>query len=202
MVAVGLKRKKALLYSPITITPEAEGEIKKLGKVEHILAPNMLHHLYAGLAKKQYPGAGLYGPIGLQKKRKDLIFDGLLDNSGTYAWQSELETHQIEGMKMMQETVLFHKKSKTLICSDLIQNFKEIRGAWTKFYLRYLAGGIDNKPGLSRAVRFTFNDKKKARAKIDQLIALKPEKIIMAHGDVIEQDAANILTEVYAWLKG
>ena len=48
MTIVRLSGSKLLLHSPIEETPELVREVRALGTVAHIIAPNRLHHLFVG----------------------------------------------------------------------------------------------------------------------------------------------------------
>ena len=199
MTAVALKNKEVILYSPIPITTAIEERIANLGTVKYIIAPNLFHHLYAGDARSAFSRSKLYSPPGLVKKRKDLSIDHVIGEA-QLPWSAELETITIEGTDILQETVLYHKKSKTPICCDLMQNLQQVRGTFTHIYTRFL-GDIYEKPGLSRLLRFAFRDKARARDSIDRILALEIEKVVMAHGEVVHGNGREVLQDVYAWLK-
>jgi len=59
MVVVKLDTGGLWLHSPIQIDDQLFKEINSLGKVEHIVAPNCFHHLFASSAKARFPEAVL-----------------------------------------------------------------------------------------------------------------------------------------------
>ena len=72
MTVVRLASGKLWLHSPVPFTPALQAELKALGEVGTIVAPNKMHHLFAGECAALYPEAQLYGAPGLRKKRPDL----------------------------------------------------------------------------------------------------------------------------------
>ncbi|MEM8640022.1 MAG: DUF4336 domain-containing protein [Cyanobacteria bacterium P01_G01_bin.54] len=79
------------LHSPIAITPERVAQINRLGTVEHIVAPNLLHHLFVGNWSQEYPKAKLWAAPGLETRRKDLDFAGILQDHAEADWASDIE---------------------------------------------------------------------------------------------------------------
>ena len=104
----------------------------------------------------------------------------------------------IEGT-ILNETVFLHTPSGTLICSDLIENFKTSDHWLTRVYLK--ASGVYGKPGLSRALRIAFRDKRAARQSIDAILERPFEGICLAHGDPILRGGREALRESYRWLR-
>jgi hypothetical protein len=188
-----------LVHSPVALDDTLKSEIEALGRVAHIVAPNLYHHLHAGNAAKAFPAAKLHGPAGLIKKRPDLDFGAVLGEQSEPGWPDALESLEIRG-SLLGETVFFHRPSGTLVSADLIENFSRADDWWTRLYLE--AGGIYGKVGLSRMLRLAYRDRKQARRSIDRILDWDFNRIILAHGDPIVSDASDALRETYGWLKG
>ncbi len=187
-----------LLHSPIAITPELRAQIDALGPVQHIVCPNLFHHLHAGGARELWPQALLHGPAALQAKRSDLHFDAVFSEQLHPDWAQDLVAITIEG-SMLGETVLFHPVSKTLITVDLVENFSHCDHAPTRWYLKL--GGIYGRVGWHRLLQLVYRNKSKARASVDRILALPFERVLVAHGNRnIEHDARNALREGLRWL--
>lgn len=196
MTVVRLANGDVVVHSPIRLDDALAAEIEAIGPVRHILAPNNYHHLYAGAVKERYPSATLYGSPKLAKKRKDLRFDRAhteLDVGG------ELVALPVDGC-LLHETDFFHAPSKTLIASDLIENFHGSDHAPTRAYLKL--NGIWKKPGVSTLIKVLYRDKKAARKSLDRILEQPFERISIAHGDPIVNDAKDVLRDNYAWLRG
>src|SRR4051812_45582183 len=58
------------VYSPCALTDEQAGDIERAGEVAHVVAPNLLHYLYAGAAKARWPRATLWAPPALVEKAR------------------------------------------------------------------------------------------------------------------------------------
>jgi hypothetical protein len=199
MSVLRLKDGSLLMYSPIPLAPDLKAEVDALGPVRHIVAPNIYHHLSAGDWKEAYPDALLHGARGLEKRRKDLDIDLELKGEAHPDWAEDLDTMFLDGT-MLNETVFFHPSSRTLVVSDVIENFETSPHWPTRMYLKM--GGIHGKPGLSRPLRMVFRDKPAARRAIDRMLDWDFDRIVLAHGDVIERDGRDQLRDAYTWLEG
>ncbi|NNK41351.1 MAG: DUF4336 domain-containing protein [Deltaproteobacteria bacterium] len=199
MTVVRLRDGALLVHSPIAMTPGLKAEVDAIGPVRHIVAPNCYHHLYAGEWKNAHPDARLHAAKGLEKRRKDLAIDSELSSETHPGWGDELATSLLDGT-MLNETVFFHRPSRSLIVADVIENF-ETSAHWpTRAYLKL--GGIHGQPGLSLPLRLVFRDKKRARRSIDEILSWDFDRIVLAHGNVIESGGRDILKDAYTWLKG
>ena len=199
MTVVRLGDGTLFLHSPIAIDDASQREIDALGEVAHIVAPNLFHHVHAGGAVARYPSAKLHIAPGLEKKRPDLASGSALSAAQDPSWRGELEAMPIEGT-ILHETAFIHHPTGTLICSDLVENFKRSDDWVTRTYLKL--SGIYGKPGLSRALRIAFRDKEAARRSIDAILERPFDRISVAHGEPIARGGKEALRASYTWLKG
>lgn len=197
MTVIRLSSGAVLLYSPIPLTADLRAAIDAIGPVQHIVCPNLFHHMYAGEAIKVYPGAKLYGPAKLHKKRSDLRFDAVLSEVPDEEWQNDLLAITIEG-SLMGETVFYHRVSKTLITSDLVENFQTHPHWFTRSYLQM--NGMLGKVTWPPMMRIVYLHRKAARASVERMLALPFERIVIAHGDIITDDARATLRRGLEWL--
>ena len=100
----------------------------------------------------------------------------------------DLELIEVRGMPKIQERVMFHRASKTLIVADLLFNLQAEAGRWTLGFMRAMAG-IREYPGMSRLFRFCIKDRSAFAASMREIAALDFERIVVAHGEPIVEDA-------------
>lgn len=197
MTVLRLGNGSLLLHSPVPITPALRAEVDALGVVRHIVCPNPYHHLYAGEALAAWPQALLHGPASLQRKRKDLRFGATLTEMPHPDWAGQLQLIHIDGC-LLDETVFYHPESRTLIASDLVENFHHAEHLPTRWYLKL--GGIFGKVGWHRLMRVVYRDRKAARASLERILALPFERVVLAHGDILERDAREQVRQGMSWL--
>lgn len=198
MTVVRLSGGGLLLHSPVPVTPELRAEIDVLGPVRHIVCPNLFHHLYAGQAAAAWPQAILHGPAKLHRKRADLPFKAVLTATPHADWAADFELLTIEGC-LLGETVFYHPATRTLIAADLVENFKDAAHAPTRWYLKL--GGLLGNVGWHPLLRMVYVQRRKARACIDRLLQWPFERLVLAHGEVIERDAREQVRQGLSWLK-
>ena len=200
MTVVRLSDGGLILISPIAINDGLAAELAEHGPVAHIVAPNAFHHLHAGTAKARYPQARLYGVKRLERKRKDLNFDEILDGDTPAAWCDELQQQRVEGTPLVNEVVFFHVASKTLIVTDLIFNVHEVKGLLTGMMLRI--AGAHKCCAQGREWRLFTRDRAAASASARKILSWEPTRLIMAHGEILEQNVQSSLQRNLAWMLG
>lgn len=197
MTVLRLSSGAVLLHSPIELSDDLRAAIDAIGPVQHIVCPNLFHHVYAGEAVAAYPQALLHGPLKLHRKRSDLHFDAVLSDAPHADWQQDLLPVTIAG-SLLGETVLFHPASRTLITSDLVENFKTHPHWLTRNYLKL--NGVLGHVTWPRIMRVVYLDRNAARASVERILALPFERVIIAHGDIIGENARETLRAGLKWL--
>jgi hypothetical protein len=186
------------VHSPIALTGDLRAEIERLGTVRHIVAPNLYHHVYAGEAQKAWPDAMLHAPAALARKRPDLRIDATLGPRAHREWEGTLEPLVMEG-SALDETVLLHPKTRTLVSCDLVEQFSSTDHLPSRIYFQSM--GIWKQPGLARVLRLIYRDRRAARRSFDALLERSFDRIVLSHGDLIEANGREILRDVYSWLR-
>jgi hypothetical protein len=198
MTVVRLSNGGLWIHSPVEMSPRLRQQLDSLGEVKHIVCPNMYHHVYAAQAVAAYPAALLHGPHALRRKRRDLVFSGTLSDTPHPDWDGDLVPLMING-SLLRETVFFHTRSRTLITSDLVENFRSSPHWPTRTYLKLC--GIHGNITWSKPLRMLYRDPVLARTSIDRLLKWPFERIVIAHGELILDNAHSSLERGLSWLK-
>ena len=101
----------------------------------------------------------------------------------------------------MEEVVFFHRKTRTLVLADLIENFEpgKIGGAY-RWLVRF-AGAADPDGKAPIDLRLTFSGRKDAaRASFERMLAWEPDKVILAHGRWYNRNGSAELRRAFRWL--
>lgn len=185
------------VHSPIRIDDSTKAEIDALGPVRHVIAPNAFHHLFVGDFVAHYPDARVYAPRKLKTKRADLRIDVELE-SCEGEWEGAFEAIPIPGT-LLHETALIHTPTRTLISPDILENFETSPHWFTRWYLK--AFGIHGKAAVGLPLRVFYRDRKAARGAMDAILEHEIDRIVLAHGDLVTEDAKSTLREAYTWLR-
>ncbi|WP_338467483.1 DUF4336 domain-containing protein [Novosphingobium sp. ZN18A2] len=204
MVLVRLADGALWAWSPIALTPELEAEVRALGEVRHLIGPNKIHHLSLGAWQQAFPQAKLWGTWELVKKRRDLAFDGKLGDIVPPEWLGEIDHYCFDNSAFIDEVDFFHRPSRTAIFADLTENFSRafIDDNW-KWWQRPIARAWKIVEPFGYApleMRASFRNRREARRKMLRLIAEKPERVVMAHGEIVRENGAEYLKRAFAWL--
>lgn len=197
MTVIRLSDGGLFIHSPVSLNPELQREVDALGTVKAIVAPSRFHHLSVGMWMQAYPNAVVCACPGLPEKRTDLRWDRVLTDEPEKEWQGELEQVFFSARPLENEVVFFHSRSRTLVCADLLFNLSHHTSWFTRF-VAFLFGNW--KPGPTWLERFLMKDRAAARQQVDRMLAWNPERIILAHGDLVEKDGCEVLRRAYAWL--
>jgi hypothetical protein len=101
----------------------------------------------------------------------------------------------------MTEVVFFHIASRTLVLTDLIENFESGKVGPLMRFLIWL-GGVRNPDGSTpRDMRLSFRRQRpQVRAAVETMIGWDPERVILAHGRWYASDARAELQRAFRWI--
>jgi len=206
MTVVRLIDNRLMLISPIKLTTALTNELNKLGVVSVIIAPNLMHHLYLEACAKAFSSAKVYVTSGLEEKYKHLATINVLAQTAPKEWEGCVELHyfhgfavmELTGARLINEVVFFHKASQTLVLTDTAYNIGSNSSFLTKL-VTYLLGSY-KKLGPTLAEKLASKDKKSLLASYQKIMEWPFQKIIMAHGEVVESDGKAKFTKGYNWL--
>jgi hypothetical protein len=198
MTVVRLHNGALWLHSPVPLSAEVCAQLRALGDVKYIVAPNKMHHLFLSACTEAFPNAQLFGAPGLRKKRPDLPMLHELQRIAEPQWAQDLSQTFFGGMPIGNETVWFHKPSKTLIVTDLLQLWKgDLPFASRAFAM---LTGVSKQLSVPRTVRLAIKDKAAARASAEQILQYPFERVVVAHNAIVEDNAHAAVEEAFRYL--
>ncbi|WP_374029840.1 DUF4336 domain-containing protein [Bdellovibrio bacteriovorus] len=196
MTVLRLSPGQLMVISPIKVTPQIENEIRELGRVRYIVAPNCMHHLFFNDFVELFPEAERWGPRDLRHKRTDIILAGVIEEGTSLPWEPEVASAVIKASPpLFEEIIFFHHESQTLIVTDLFYNLHRFNNGIEKFFARL--NGVYKKLTMSRIGRRFFSDKKSLRAAAERVTVWKPQTLIMAHGKVLTSEVPSELEKAF-----
>lgn len=198
MTVLRLAGDALLVHSPVALSPELQAEVDALGRVAHLYSPNTFHHLRLGDWAAVYPRAKVHAPPGLVKKRPDVRITRLHGSQPEPDFHGLVDERRIEGF-LLEEAVLFHRPSGTLVVADLVHNVGRPSHWWTRLYTT--AAGFYGTVNVSRVIRLTaFTDRHAARRCVDDVLALPLTRVVVGHGEPLLDDARAQLARAYEFL--
>lgn len=206
MTIVQLTDRSLWVHSPIKPDEKLLKEVNKLGEVKHLVSPNKIHYAYIQEWKSYYPKAKAWSSPGVEKRARSqhikVDFDRSLEDNAPSDWSEEINQLIFKGSRALEEVVFFHKASRTLILTDLIENFEPKRTSNLFWKAIYKLAGIaypDGKTPIDLRLSF-FGQKAQARECYDRMLSWQPEKIILAHGRWYDSNGTEELKRAFKWL--
>ncbi len=205
MTVVRLNDGQLWVHSPIAYTPELAAQLDALGEVSHLVSPNMIHYAHIPGWAEHYPNARTWASPGVRERAQgqgiDVWFSDDLGDDPSEAWYEEIDQLRFRGSSVMEEMVFFPRPSRTLIVTDLIENFDPAKVHWAYRGLLRLTGVVAPHGQAPLDYRFTFRGRKKqARACFEAMLGWQPERILLAHGNWIQHDGTAALKRAFRWL--
>lgn len=202
MTVIRLPRGGIWLHSPTEPTDEAVAAVRSLGPVKYLIAPNSIHYWWIPDWKRRFPESEVHAVAGLERTAKrSLPENKALDASCPASWAGVIDQVIVPG-DLFTEAAFFHVPSRTLILTDLIENFEpeRARNRVLRWVLR-LSGAADPDGKAPFDMQLSFLRHRKAlRAAVERMIAWNPERILIAHGRWYERDAVAELRRAFRWV--
>ena len=194
MAVLRLGGRKLLVYSPVFLTADVREKLDELGDVAWIVSPNKIHNQTLTAYRTAWSDAALLAPPGLPERRRELEFDAVLDRHGQDAWRSEVDVAVTAGNTFFSEVLLYHRRSKTLLVGDLVENLRDESTS----RVGQLALGLFGlkRPAASPEFRWYTHDAAAFETSLSAARAWAFERIFLCHGELIRDDAAGVFGTV------
>jgi hypothetical protein len=206
MTIIRLAGGDLLLHSATRFSSALREQLERLGTIRYFLAPSIAHWVFVPGWQEVLPDALLWAVPGLGARKEvreaGLRVDRELVDGTPEEWADEIETVLVSG-PLFAEIALFHKPSRTVVLTDLVQNVRpEELPRGPRIMAQFL--GITAPDGtaplyLRLLLRFGGRAAELAGA---CLIGWAPEHVTFAHGDWFKRDAADRLRRSLRWLTG
>ena len=206
MTIVRLSGERLVLISPVKLDSKTISQINTLGTVKYIVAPNLFHHLFFPACQNIYPEASAIVPPGL-KTRISQIESDYIFTQDRIDFKGEIEYFLLAGFPSSiptesatsNEIVFYHLESKTLILTDSAFYFDRSFPLLTQFFSRIVGCYQQLRPSISNKFNLAIKDKEIVTASITRLLQWDFERVIIAHGTIVEENAKERLRSGYEW---
>jgi hypothetical protein len=202
MTVIRLEDCGLFIHSPTPLTPALKREIEAIGAPRWLIGPNRIHYWWIPEWREAYPEAAIYlAPRVRKQAGRHIDFPTLtLEGNSFYPWDRDIATLAVPG-SFLTEFDFFHRPSRTLVLTDLIENFEPRKLGPVMRFLTWIGGAQDPDGQMPRDLRLTFSwHKAEMRKAAETMIAWQPERIIIAHGRWYEKDGTAELRRAFRWL--
>ena len=182
-----------VIHSTGPFTPEDVAAINALGKPRWLLDTMLRHETFAKNGRAAFPEATYLAPEGFSKGA-GFPTQPLVNQPD---WSGEIEVLRLDGVPSMEEHVVLHRSTRTLIVADLIFNFGQEVSVWTHL-LMTVAVGAKHDPGMARSIRWTARDRPALRDSLARMMTWDFDRLIVGHGNPVATGAKTQVAEALA----
>jgi hypothetical protein len=188
MIVIKLGDGSLWVNSPVVATRAEADRLEQLGPIAHLVSPTPLHDWRLAGCAELFPRARLW------KART-------LGDTPPEAWKGEIDQLLFRGSIALTEAEFFHRRSRTLIMGDFLQNFQPEPGRALRNAALDLGGILQG--GAPRDLRLSFFGKRRrdqGRDSLHKMLAWDFDKLVVAHGDCVTDDARAFVERSFRWL--
>ena len=200
MTIVRLTNGGLWVHSPTALSAELKRDVDALGTVSTLVAPNNAHNLWLLEWDSAYPDANVYVARGIPKKLPALADYRFIDAQAQALWSDDLVLENMGGVPFFDESAFLHRASKSLIVTDIVQNHRgREHTGFAKVMTRLVLEPIGFKDiCIAPPLRFKFmiKDRPAFMMFINAIQGWDFDRIIVTHGDIIEDDAKGTLARL------
>jgi len=205
MTIIRLRDGALWLHSPTRYDPRLHRDIAALGPIRQLVAPNIAHWTYLKAWQDHCPEALTWAAPNLRQRgqvqRSGLRVDRVLEDAAPPEWAADLRQTIVPGGLAFREVGFFHGPSRTLILTDLVLNLEPAKMPALLRPLLKLARMTTPHGQPPPYLRLVVKLRRQAAARAAaELVALKPERVIFAHGLWFAGDATARLRHALRWL--
>lgn len=188
------------LHSPAPLTGELRASLDALGPPRFVVAASAVHgHRFMEQYREAYPDLELWAAPGLDRRRKDLAFDGLLGSVPDPRWSDDIDQAVFLG-HLVPEVLFRHRASRTLIVGDLLTAVETDRAMPASARLAWRLEGVYGRPGMPRTVRLATRNRRAARHSLECILAWDFDRVIVGHGRLLESGGRAAFERATRWL--
>lgn len=185
------------VHSPIAPSLSLVAALARLGEVRSVVAPNNSHSRFFEAFLAAFPTARGYISKSLAAKHPHL--DTVAEAADlSRLWPDDLEGWFIEGLPQLDETVWFHRETRSLIMADLLFRIDAPRLSFKRLLAR--VAGVDRRLAMSRTLRLLVRDEMALSRSVAPLLSLQLDRILVAHEEIVEDHASARLAAAFEWL--
>lgn len=194
MTVARLANKRLVVFSAIALDDPGMQQIESYGRPAFLVVPSDKHRIDAKIWKDRYPEMHVVAPEGSRKKVEEVV---PVDTTEPHFADSGMQFVTVPGTTQHEAALLIHTPNgTTLVLNDVIGNIRHATGigGW---FLRMMKFAGDE-PQIPRPVRWSLiEDQVALRIQFLKWAAIPDlRRIIVSHGDPIEDEPAEVLRDL------
>lgn len=195
MTVVALSAGRVAIWSAVPLREAQMAEIEAMGEVAFLIVPGPGHRLDIAPWKQRYPKARVVCPPGAQKGVEEVV---PVDATGDVLDDPDVHLETVAGVGELEGALLVRRDGRlTLVLNDILANVRHPHGIGANIMARLFGFGV-KKPRMPRVGKRMFVKDIGALAANFRRWAAEPglERVVVSHGDVIEDNPRGVLARV------
>ena len=201
MTVVGLRGGRTAIYSAIALDEPEMARIEALGRPAILIVPSDGHRMDAKIWKARYPDLLVITPPGARAAVAEVVD---VDRTDDMLGDPDADFMTLPGTGGHESALIVRRAGgTTIICNDVIGNVAHPKGIGAQIMGRLMGFGVSH-PQVPRVVKHKVIDNEAALATQFEDWAADPalRRIIVSHGDIIEDDPGGVLRALAKDLRG
>ena len=202
MTVVALAGGRTAIYSAVALDEPEMARIEAMGTPAILIVPSDAHRMDAKIWKQRYPALRVVAPPGARERVAEAVpvdatTSDILDDPAV-DWTIVPGTGGHEGALIVRRPA-----GVTIVCNDVIGNVAHPHGIGAQIMGRLMGFGV-SEPQVPRVIKHRVVDDPKALAGQFRAWAQEPKlaRVIVSHGDVIEENPRQVLLALAEKLEG
>ena len=196
MIVVRLRDRGLVIYSAMALDDDAMRTIDAFGRPAWLVVPSDHHRLDAGAWKARYPAVRVATPSGAREKVEETV---VVDTAAPDFGDTAVQFMTVPGTAGHEPALVVRAPTgTTLVVNDIVANIHGEHG-FGGWLLRRM-GFAGPEPQIPSTARLALIDHKTALKQ--QLLEWADDpslvRILVSHGDPIDDDAAGVLRDLAA----
>jgi len=194
MTVVRLFDGRLVVYSAIALDDAEMSALESFGTPAYLIVPSDLHRMDVKIWKDRYPAMTVVAPAGARAKVEKIV---PVDASSVDFGDLAVRFMAVPGTGEREAALVLERGGETtIVLNDLIFNLANRAGV--SGWVFKMIGLTGDEPHIAPPVRMRqVKDKDALRAQIEQWSHLPNlKRVIIAHGDIIANDAAHVLARI------
>jgi hypothetical protein len=197
MTVVRLAGGGLVIYSPIALDEPQMQRLEAFGTPAFLVIPGSHHRVDAKIWKDRYPAAQVIAAEGAREAVEEIV---PVESTAPMFADPGVRFFTVSGTSKDEAALTVRGNGTTLILNDILANVQNAKGI--NGVIAHIFGFSGKKPQIPLPEKLSILDDKKALAAQFRDWAADPalKRIVVSHGEIVEEDPAGVLRDVAATL--
>jgi len=176
---------RLVVHSTAPFLEQDIAAIRRFGKPSWIVEATRMHDTFAQQARAALADIPYLAPAGFARV-SSVATQPLIPPPAE--WSGELDVLPVAGLRLTDEHVFYHRRSRTLVVADLLFHFPPETRRWPRFFVRSIMQ-LPRLRGISVFFRMMIRDRAAFAISMKRILEWDFTQIVLAHREPIREEA-------------